>query len=412
MVRRDCMDKKIKIIWIASNAPYDRAPAAGGQTFNYYIKGFKKDKRFDVRLVCWGDINKKEEIEKENRDIVHHVIYTESSIKIKLKKLKNVESMYNPWNKNANLISNYCADEIFRILIQYKSEGYFPDYIILEWTNTVVLSRQIKKIFPFAKLVASEHDVTFVGYKRKKDYFSGIKKIQWMQKYNHEKKTELEALKLCNHVLPHNADNRNILLQNGIDEKKIKWLVPYFNNMENCKRKSNHKDILFFGAMSRPENYLSALWFINNVMPLLNDLNIRFIVLGSKPSDELKNIKSDKVIITGFVDNIEPYFESAMCLVAPLVLGAGIKVKILESLSSGIPVLTNDIGIEGIQAVHEREYFHCTEPSEYEKYIRALYNKEIDEEKLEENSRQFMKKNFDIKKSLNDYKEMLLLSED
>lgn len=80
-----------------------------------------------------------------------------------------------------------------------------------------------------------------------------------MQKYNHEKKTELEALKLCDHVLPHNADNRNVLLQNGIDEKKIKWLVPYFNNMENCKRKSNHKDILFFGAMSRPENYLSAL---------------------------------------------------------------------------------------------------------------------------------------------------------
>lgn len=64
------MDKKIKIIWIASNAPYDRAPAAGGQTFNYYIKGFKKDKRFDVRLVCWGDINKKEEIEKENKDYV------------------------------------------------------------------------------------------------------------------------------------------------------------------------------------------------------------------------------------------------------------------------------------------------------------------------------------------------------
>ena len=89
------MDKKIKIIWIASNAPYDRAPAAGGQTFNYYIKGFKKDKRFDVRLVCWGDINKKEEIEKENRDIVHHVIYTESSIKIKLKKLKNTNQKVN-----------------------------------------------------------------------------------------------------------------------------------------------------------------------------------------------------------------------------------------------------------------------------------------------------------------------------
>lgn len=39
--------------------------------------------------------------------------------------------------------------------------------------------------------------------------------------------------------------------------------------------------------MSRPENYLSAIWFIENVMPLLADLNIRFVVLGSNPPEEL-----------------------------------------------------------------------------------------------------------------------------
>ena len=142
----------------------------------------------------------------------------------------------------------------------------------------------------------------------------------------------------------------------GMNEEKIQWLVPYYSNMSGCARKSNNRDILFFGAMSRPENYLSAIWFIENVMPLLNDLDVRFVIVGSKPPEELKRFKSDRIVITGFVNDTLPYFESSMCLVAPLVLGAGIKVKILEAMSSGIPVLTNDIGIEGIEIednVHE-----------------------------------------------------------
>lgn len=129
--------RKIKIVWIASNAPYNGAPAAGGQTFNYYLKSFSVDKRFDIRLICWGDIRKREVIEKENAQIVHHVIYSDPSIWVKMKKISNLESIYNPWNKNANLISNYCASEILRCLLRYKKDGYMPDIIILEWTNKI-----------------------------------------------------------------------------------------------------------------------------------------------------------------------------------------------------------------------------------------------------------------------------------
>ena len=84
---------------------------------------------------------------------------------------------------------------------------------------------------------------------------------------------------------------------------------------------------------------MSALWFIDNVLPLLSDIDIRFVVLGSNPTEELKAKESARVHVTGFVDAVEPYFEKSMCLVAPLVLGAGIKVKVNADGYEVLPVI-------------------------------------------------------------------------
>lgn len=400
---------KINLIWIASNSPYDGAPAAGGQTFNYYLKSFSHDERFDVRLICWGDINKQEAIEKENAHIVHHVIYTNPSILTKIKKIGNLESNYNPWNKNANLISNYCASEILKYLFKYKEEGYSPDIIILEWTNTVVMAHDVHRLFPNAHLVASEHDVTFIGYKRKADYYNtGFNGKIWKIKYKNEKKRELDALSLCERVYVHNADNTHTLMKEGIKRERIRSLTPFFHNMSTLKRTSEKKDILFFGAMSRPENYLSAEWFITKVLPLIDDIDIRFVIVGGNPPELLTRYQNDKVVVTGFVENIEPFFEKSMCLAAPLVLGAGIKVKILEALSSGIPVLTNEIGIEGIPARDKIEYYKCNTPEEYACIIRQLFEGRIDETALERSSKSFITKEFSIEGSVRKYKEDII----
>ena len=397
----------IKILWISSCAPSRKAREAGGQTFQYYFNGILEDNRFQIRLISLGDTNRKKELENEFAGIEKHFIYSDEDLVSKLKKLTNIESIFNPWNKYAGLISNYCASVMINTAVKYKTEGFSPDIIILEWTNTVVLAKQFHNIFPDSKIVASEHDVTFVGYERKKDYYKGLKHLLWKIKYKNEKKVELNSLKLCELILPHNADNKKILIKNGISENKIMSLVPYFNNMSDCKRRNNQRDILFFGAMARMENSLSALWFIDHVMPLLADLDIRFVVLGSNPTEALKARENSKIYVTGFVDSVEPYFEESMCLVAPLVLGAGIKVKVLEALSSGIPVLTNNIGIEGIPAINGMDYYHCTTPQEYANMIRKLYRNELDVTCLEGNAKKFIKEHFSIEQSLCAYRDRL-----
>ena len=389
--------KKVNLIWLSACAPSKSAREAGGQTFHYYFKNFLEDDRYNIKLISLADSDRREELEKEFEAVDHYFLYPGSD---KLKKLKNIESMCNPWSRTAGLISNYCADEMIRQLRRYKAQKFYPDVIILEWTATVILASRIKKVFPQAKLIASEHDVTYIGYARKAEFYRGCKKMLWWIRSRNEKNRELHALQLCDLILPHNCDNRTVLEQDGIPLEKTQWLTPYFYNMSNVKRNAEaSRDILFFGAMAREENYLSAIWFIEKVMPRLADLNLRFVVLGSNPPPCLKQYASDHVDITGFVESVTPYFERSMCLVAPLVLGAGIKVKILEGMSSGIPVLTNDIGIEGIQATDKEHYMHCCTPQEYESAIRGIAAGSYDEN-IGENAKRFIVERYSLQRSL------------
>ena len=93
----------------------------------------------------------------------------------------------------------------------------------------------------------------------------------------------------------------------------------------------------------------------------------------------------------------------SLCLAAPLVLGAGIKVKILEALASGLPVLTNEIGIEGIPAVDGRDYFFCETPKEYADRIRGLLEQKHDVAMMAKNAKMLIQEHFDYEKSCRDF---------
>ena len=135
-------------------------------------------------------------------------------------------------------------------------------------------------------------------------------------------------------------------------------------------------------------------------MPALSDTDLILEIVGSHPKTELLNRESNRVHIRGYVENVESYFSKALCMAVPLQLGAGIKVKVLEAMSAGIPVLTNHIGIEGIQAEDGEEYFCCEDKQQYIDRIKLLYQKPEMGILIGKAAREFIHEQYNLDQSL------------
>ena len=114
---------------------------------------------------------------------------------------------------------------------------------------------------------------------------------------------------------------------------------------------SKHKNLVFTGAMDYWANVDAAIWFANEVLPLVaRDVpGARFHIVGSNPTEKVKALASDnRINVTGTVADIRPYIAYADVVVAPLRIARGVQTKILEGLAMGRPVVATRGAIEGI----------------------------------------------------------------
>lgn len=120
---------------------------------------------------------------------------------------------------------------------------------------------------------------------------------------------------------------------------------------------SNNLNIVFFGNMKRAENHWSIIWFILFVFMRLffkkNDLHLW--ILGIRPRWLLRLIGKmiPRIHVVGAVDNPVPAFKNAALCIAPLLFGAGVKIKVIQMLDAGGRVLATPVGAEGV-AENER----------------------------------------------------------
>lgn len=385
-----------EVLWISLTAPYDKVDHAGGQVHNYYLKKLHKSGKAHIKLISFCHPSELSKLDVKEYGIEATIFPQETKgLKHVLWGIAHIETRYNPLNRYAGLTFNFFEIKLRKEVALLRNMGYVPDVIILQWTQMVLFAPWLRRTFPTAKVICIEEDVTYLSYERimknKPTWFNKVR-------YKKMKKTELASLGVANEIICSNKKDLKLLDNENLDTKRTSW-CPYYNNMQGIERNNINSDIIFFGAMNREANWKSAVWFIENVFNKLDNRNVRFVVVGSKPPKELLEYRSERIIVTGYVDSIEPYFEHAMCMVVPLQMGAGIKIKVLEGLSSGIPVLANSIGIEGIPADNMKEYIHCESAQDFENGIEFILNNRDRAEAIGRNGKKFASDEFDYNQS-------------
>lgn len=133
-------------------------------------------------------------------------------------------------------------------------------------------------------------------------------------------------------------------------------LTQFIENTRRVSENIEPKTLLFWGAMNRPENEKGILVFVEKCFKTLltKHPDFKLYIVGYKPSKKILKLANKNIIVTGFVQDPTPFFEKAEIGIVPLLEGAGIKLKTLEMLEVGLPVIATGIGAEGIDGKNKR----------------------------------------------------------
>ncbi len=139
---------------------------------------------------------------------------------------------------------------------------------------------------------------------------------------------------------------------------------------------ANEPTLLYLGSMDYPPNADAALWFAVRVLPIIREAvpGVRLLIVGRNPAPQVLALGVQPGIrVTGTVPDVRPYYEQAHALVVPLRSGGGTRLKILEALATGVPVVSTSLGAEGLDLRHGVDFLVADTPDALaEQTIRVL----------------------------------------
>lgn len=239
----------------------------------------------------------------------------------------------------------------FSILKKIKEVAHEYDYLYFDFSQMHIYSCFVNH--PNKILMCD--DVIFQKYTRKG---------KWQLPF--VRSSEKRLLKTGNSIITFSEKDCGLIKKEyGLDSLPVNF---YLKTSRFKYREESFEDYFcFYGAWNRPENYEALFWFLDEIYPTLRP-DIKFCIIGGNLSDEhLNKIKKfTNIKYLGFVDN--PVVELAKCraLIAPLKKGAGVKVKVIDALTIGCPVIGSDVAFEGISDNKETTLLYlCSDNKDY-----------------------------------------------
>lgn len=301
-------------------------------------------------------------------------------------------------NKLPKIVLEFYTSDMVKILRQVLRD-INPDIVQIEY----IFMAQYANYLGNKVTVLTEHDMSWFDFKRsfynrdlsEKNRFEEWCKIKSFAKEKLNKFAGIIVLsekenRLLKKIF---ADCRSVVIPTGTD-------TEYYHpkNSRKMGRKTNR--ILFIAHFRHYPNLDALFYFIEDIFPkvLLGISNATFTVIGSGMKKDLLLLNKDRVRILGEVEDVRKHFYESDVFVAPIRLGFGVKGKILEAMSCGVPVIATQEAAEGIGCKHNRDILLAKNSQDFaDKLVDLLiYNRK--RSKLSSNARTMVERYYDWKK--------------
>ncbi len=150
------------------------------------------------------------------------------------------------------------------------------------------------------------------------------------------------------------------------------------------------KGLLFVGSMNYYPNVDAILYFFDKMYPAIRQVipEIQVQVVGHSPAPEVLQLTSHPgVRVTGTVPDVRPYYCEAAVFLVPLRLGRGTRLKIIEAMAMGVPVVSTSIGAEGLDVHDGEDILIANEPEQFVEAVLRLLSDSVLWSRLAEGGR-------------------------
>lgn len=371
-----------KLLFIFPRPPY---PCVGGDKLRMYQNIIFLSKHYTIDIVFINDEITKDENIKELKKYAGNVInfdvsktkcYLNTIIGFFSKKPLQVHYYYHKKVKNwiDKNINNY--DYVFCTTIR---------------TTEYIKEKKISKIVDFVDAISLNYQKAI-----KKSGF-GIWKLMYKIDSKRLPIYEKSILPFFNKKIIISKIDKSFILKNTnhTDLKVIPNSVLIENLPVDIKSGFN---ISFIGKMDYEPNINAVIHFTNNIFPIITRKfpKLQFNIVGYRPTKKVLNLQKHKnVNVLGYVDNIYEHILKSKVIVAPMISGAGVQNKILQSMYLKKCVITSSIGAEGLTNIkNNSEIIIVDDAVSFAKKVIEMLENDTDRETIATNAKNYINRNY------------------
>ena len=276
-----------------------------------------------------------------------------------------------------------------------------PKLVVLTEIETLLCAPMIRRLSPGTVIVADMHNVNHVLQQHYDRNASADSKRSGIYKSLRTKESSLadtvDHVFACSEVdlrefeRLNSTNFRGSVIPNGVDTHE--------NHFDDDPQKFRRNEVIYCASLTTPANIDGLLWFHREIWPIVRQRLSSAIlsIVGSGSENPLFAVtKEDPTVhFRGRVPRLAPHYRGAGVSICPLRIGSGTRLKILEAMSFGNPIVSTSLGCEGLGATDAEHLLIRDEPQQFANAILELLSSPSDFHQLRTNARAFVTKHYD-----------------